>query len=1628
MRHLPFRQLTVLGLLTIAAGAATLRAQSGVPFKTVAQGVVPPGPAPRFQGAFGMGLDASGNIYVDSTAIQKVAPDRTITDLTDKVGVNPTGFDVDAAGNSYLVESVVGYVYQMTPTGDLTKIFPVGGGASPMQVSTSVMTDPGGVVYVGAVNGIWKITSGTAVRIAGGGSGFNPPADGPNGTASFAAPITGMAMSATGIIYVTTQGNVIRQVTPDGVTTTVAGSFNLNQTGSADGVGTAARFNKPSGLAVDSAGNLYIADTGNHTIRKMATDGTVTTIAGSVGTAGSADGAAAAATFTGPYDLAFDASGTLWIADGSIRTLSGGTVATWLALPPSVSAPGASSRLTTASGVAVGTAAWKFVADAANNTIHLFTGGDASPSERVFAGQPASAGSADGSAAATATFSGVTDVVYDGADTAYLTDGHSVRTIAPDGTVTTLASGLGALRAITRDPSGSLFIIDQCQVKKVTAAGTVTVFAGSGSCGVVDGAPGVAAFTFLVRDIVADSSGTLYVADGSAVRRVATDGTVTTLAGNGAQTGTADGTGSAARFANVNAVALGADGTIYAGDMERIRAITPAGVVTTLAGLSGTLGISDGDGSAAHFRTVTGLAMGNDGLLYAMDDNRLRTVTTAGHVTTIAGSVSPGHFDGTGSAARFSATQVAAAPAGVLVVENDRVRAATPAGVVTTFLLDTGGSSDGAFTADARFNGPTGIALAPDGSLIVADTGNHTIRRVLSGIVSTVAGAPGSSGLVNATGSSARFNGPRGVAVDASGVIYVADTGNNAVRKISGAAVTTLASGFNAPRGVAVDGSGTVYVADTGNHVIRAISSGGTVSLFAGAVGVSGSADGSAANARFSSPAGVAVAADGSTIYVADAGNSTIRAIAGGTVSTIGGTAGSSGFADAAGSAARFNDPEAVTLDPSGGGLYIADTGNIALRYGVVGTAMAPAATVTPTAAAVSLHGTVQLTCAVTGTPTPSIHWEGSSAIGTISGLANDATYSGVDTPTLTITNAPASLNGAKFDCAAVNSAGGAKSSLVTLTVKVFTVAPTKLGFTLFSPPGGGASSKTPDQTVTVMWADAGAPPWTVSADQPWLTITNGSGNGSGSFTVGLDSSFGSSGPNVTSGTLTLTSSADPQLVVKVPVSANRVTVDAPPVGVMDTPVANATGLSGSLAVTGWAVDDVAIDHVEIWRDAVAGETTPVFTGSGPGNGKIFIANAIFVPGARPDILAAMGNLPGAYSAGWGYMLLTQGLWNQGNGRFTLYAFAFDKAGSYSTIGNKTITIDNANATKPFGTIDTPSYGGTVSGTIQNFGWALTPGTTCSISNPNVLMSIDSGTLTPVVYGDNRTDIAGAFPGYTNAAAAGGHFTLDTTTLANGMHTIGWLVTDSCGRADGIGSRFFTVANAASISMPDLKTRPTTDVTDAGRGFNSGTPGADVGRSFGSGALASDGTRVVRVAQTERIEVLLPGDVPYTAGLLPIGSTFDAATNTFMWQPAAGFLGAYDLSFTAGSRVEKLRVVVGPPIRMVIDTPHANSVLDASGFTIAGWAVDLGSPDGAGVDTLHVWAYPAAGGAPVFVGIAKSGGARPDVTRLYGASYMGAGFTLDGTLAPGTYDLVVYAHDAATNGFEGAQSVRVTIR
>ena len=261
------------------------------------------------------------------------------------------------------------------------------------------------------------------------------------------------------------------------------------------------------------------------------------------------------------------------------------------------------------------------------------------------------------------------------------------------------------------------------------------------------------------------------------------------------------------------------------------------GVVTTFAG-GAVFGYIDGTGAGAGFSGPIAIASDSAGTLYVADDDRIRKITPAGVVTTLAGST-PGYADGTGAGAQFNnISGIAVDDAGNVYVgdrDNHRIRKVTSAGVVTTLAGSTSGYTD-ATGASAQFWGPSSVAVDGSGNVFVADANNNRIRKVTSaGVVTTLAGS--SYGLVNATGASAQFRYPYGVTVDSAGNVYVGDVDNSLIRKVTSAGVvTTLAGGtygsadgtgasaqFRGPYGVAVDGAGIVYVADFDIGAIRKI-------------------------------------------------------------------------------------------------------------------------------------------------------------------------------------------------------------------------------------------------------------------------------------------------------------------------------------------------------------------------------------------------------------------------------------------------------------------------------------------------------------------------------------------------------------------------------------------------------------------------------------------------------------------------------------------------------------------------------------------------------------------------------------------------------------------------------------
>jgi sugar lactone lactonase YvrE len=601
--------------------------------------------------------------------------------------------------------------------------------------------------------------------------------------------------------------------------------------GSTDDTGAAARFYGPGGVAVDAAGNVYVADTGNHTIRKVTAAGAVTTFAGAAGVPGSTDGPGSAARFAGPSGIAVDRSGNLYVADRdnhTIRKITSSGVVTTLAGKAgqlgTADGTGSAAAFYDPSGVAVDSAGNVYVADTDNYTIRKVTAGG---TVTTLAGSPSQLGSADGTGSA-ASFDSPSGVAVDGAGTVYVADYYS--------------------RA----------------VRVVTAAGVVTTLAGAAdSPGSTDGTGSAAQFSG--PDAVAiDSAGNLYVADqyNYSIRKVTASGVVTTLAGG--ELGTADGVGKAAGFDLPAGIAVDGSGNVYVADTSNntIRKVTAAGVVTTLAGLPG--GSADGTGTAARFRSLGGVAMDSAGNAYVADrnNNSIRKITLAGVVTTLAGAPSTYTIDEPLTVAVDGAGNVYAAceiseivkvtaagavtmlprgssllePAGVAVDRDgnlyatDRVDSTvveiTAAGAYIT-LAGTSrmfGSTDGT-GASARFDEPSGVAIDSTGNLYVADTGNATIRKVTSaGVVTTLAGTPRMPGTVDGTGAAARFTSPSTLATDAAGNVYVV-AGPGSIRKVTPDGVTsTIALDPAIPgflSGLAITGDSIVVTDDSAVIVLR---------------------------------------------------------------------------------------------------------------------------------------------------------------------------------------------------------------------------------------------------------------------------------------------------------------------------------------------------------------------------------------------------------------------------------------------------------------------------------------------------------------------------------------------------------------------------------------------------------------------------------------------------------------------------------------------------------------------------------------------------------------------------------------------------------------------------------------
>jgi hypothetical protein len=615
---------------------------------------------------------------------------------------------------------------------------------------------------------------------------------------------------------------------------------------------------------------------------------------------------------------------------------------------------------------------------------------------------------------------------------------------------------------------------------------------------------------------------------------------------------------------------------------------------------------------------------------------------------------------------------------------------------------------------------------------------------------------------------------------------------------------------------------------------------------------------------------------------------------------------------------------------------------------------------------------------------------------------------------------------------------------------------------------GGGFLYRTSTQIVRLTQTGAGTVNWTATSTRAWLAVDKVSGTGPTTLQISVvpDATLPPSGIADGAIVFTFAGSSNAPGPVAVRLTLTVVGMSTGPIGAVDTPANNATGVTGAVPFTGWSLDDIETRRVNICRSPVTGEGA-----SGnelcAGNAEIYIGSAVFIDGARPDVLAAFPTYPLNSRAGWGFMVLTNMLPSQGNGTYLFSIYAQDREAIFVRIGTRTLTCDNAHATKPFGTIDTPDQGGVISGANYiNFGWALTPpgptppGKMIPLNGSTMRVLVDGVQRGTVDYNHERADIETLFPGYRNTEGTNGPVgfrVIDTTTLANGVHTISWTVTDDAGITEGIGSRFFTVSNAASASTAATEATAALAVDDRDAASSAPLSFAPVRarRGWGTSAAWKDhpttaaGRALVRSEEVDRIELVLDRQngsrlTGYlrsagTLAALPAGSTLDNGAGRFVWAPGAGFVGTYDFVFvqwlgaTAIARQE-VRIVLAPKTsglvgtQVVIDTPRSQQDV-AQPFLLGGWAADLSASRGTGVSALHVWAYPLAGGPPVFVGAASYGGARPDVAAVHGDEFRESGFgVIVSGLVHGNYDLAVFPWSRDAGDFLPATVVRVTVR
>jgi uncharacterized protein (TIGR03437 family) len=602
-------------------------------------------------------------------------------------------------------------------------------------------TDAAGNIYFVSLNCTFKLdTAGVLTRLAGTGAGGYSGDGGPATAAGLSAP-HGLAIDRSGNLYIAdTSNSRIRKVSSDGIITTVVGTGTAGYSGDG-GPAVSAQLNYPGAVALDAKGNLYIFDSSNARVRKVSTSGIITTVAGN-GTPGlSGDGGAATDAQIGTSGgLTLDKSGNLYVAD-----LSGQRI-----------------RLVSAADRTITTVAGTMPLTPGESPVITGSGG---PATQAKLNMPR-------------------DVAVDNAGNIYIAEATDIRVVSPDGIIAPIPGSTGpandpffGINTVALDGSGNFYVADATsRIRKISPSGAITIVAGPrGAITFSANEPATSAQFSGPQGVAVDSAGNVLVADtgGSWLWRVSPSGTIIPIGDPTNPTGVAvDSAGNyyaattnqvwKAHFTGpvppapvvvasatiIGGIAVDSAGNLFLSDMlaGTVSKVTPAGVVTAVAG-SGTRGYSGDGGQAlsAQLSNPHGIAVDRAGNLYIADTTnyRIRKVTPGGIITTVAGG-----------------------------------------GTVSSPPPNPFPTGDGGEATSAILDFPTGVAVDGSGNIYVADQGFSRIRKItMNGIINTIGGngTPGYSG-DGGLATSASMNGPAGVAVDASGNVYVAELGNNIVR------------------------------------------------------------------------------------------------------------------------------------------------------------------------------------------------------------------------------------------------------------------------------------------------------------------------------------------------------------------------------------------------------------------------------------------------------------------------------------------------------------------------------------------------------------------------------------------------------------------------------------------------------------------------------------------------------------------------------------------------------------------------------------------------------------------------------------------------------------------------------